>query len=103
MDDILFAEDSPATRPELLDSVDFTMAPGLSPDSENRVNCSGDDIDAFVVRLSKTQSTQPSVAQMTACGTYIPGSLTTYTFTGLDRDARYYGWAFVKITMNKES
>ncbi len=26
--------------------------------------------------------------------------LSTYTFTGLDRDARYYGWVLVKSTIN---
>ncbi len=28
------------------------------------------------------------------------GSFTTYTFTGLDHDARYYGWVLVKSTIN---
>ncbi len=55
-----FAEDPPAIRPELLDTVVFTMAPGSNPDSEIRVDFSGDDIDIFVVWLCKTQLTQPT-------------------------------------------
>jgi hypothetical protein len=76
------------------------MAPGLNPDSELMVDFSGDAIDTFVVLLSKTQLTQPSVAEMMTNGTFIPGSLAPYTFMGLDRDARYYGWVLVKSTIN---
>jgi hypothetical protein len=76
------------------------MAPGLNPDSEIRVDFSGDEIDTFVSLLSKTQLIQPSAAQMTTYGTTIPGFLATYTFTGLDRDARYYGWILIKSTIN---
>ena len=64
VENMLFAEDPPAILPGLLDSVVFTMAPGLNPDSEIRVDFSGDAIDTFVVLLSKTQLTQPSVAEM---------------------------------------
>ena len=100
VENMFFAKDPPAIRPELLDTVVFTMAPGLNPDSEIRVDFSGDDIDTFVILLSKTQLTQPSVAEMMTYGTSIPGSFTTFTFTGLDRDARYYGWVLVKSTIN---
>ncbi len=88
VENMLFAEELPALRPELLDTVVFTMAPGLNPNFEIRVDFLGDDIDAFVVLLSKTLLTQPSVAEMMTYGTSIPGSFTTYTFTGLDHDAR---------------
>ncbi len=92
---MLYAEDPPAILPGLLNSDVFTMAPGLNPDSEIKVDFSGDAIDTFVVLLSKTQLTQPSVAEMMTNGTSIPGFLATYTFTGLDVDQRYLdrnGW-----------
>ena len=41
VENMIFAKDPPAIRPELLDTVVFTMAPGLNPDSEIRVDFSG--------------------------------------------------------------
>ena len=70
---MLFAEDPPAILSGLLISVVFTMAPGLNPDSEIRVNFSGDAIDTFVIWLSNTPLTKPSVAEMVTYGTSIPG------------------------------
>jgi hypothetical protein len=64
VENMFFAEDPPAIRPELLDSVIFTMVFGTYPDSEIIVDFSEDDLDIFVVWLSKTQLTQPSVAEM---------------------------------------
>ena len=78
------------------------IAPGLNPDSEIRVDFSGNSIDAFVIWLSNTPLTKPSVVEMNAFGTFIPGSLATYTFTGLVRDIRYYGWVLVKSTINQQ-
>ena len=62
VENMLFAEDPTATLPGLLASVVFTMAPGLNPDSEIRVDFSGDAIDTFAVLLSKTQLTHTSLA-----------------------------------------
>ena len=62
VENMLLAEDPPAILPGLLNSVVFTMAPGLNPDSEIRVDFSGDAIDTFVIWLSKTQLTKPSIA-----------------------------------------
>jgi hypothetical protein len=76
------------------------MAPGLNPDSEIRVNFSGDAIDTIVIWLGKTHLTKPSVSEMTTYEASIPGFFSTYTFTGLDRDAHYYGWVLVKSTIN---
>ena len=45
--------------------------------------------------LSKTQVTQPSVSEMKAFGTSIPGSFTAYTFTGLDQNANYNAWILI--------
>ena len=102
-ENMFLAEDSKATISGLLDSVVFTMARGLNTDSDIRINISRDAIDTFVVWLSKTQLTEPIVAQMTTFGTYIPGSLATYTFAGLDRDTcYYYGWVLVKSTINQQ-
>jgi len=100
VENMLFAEDPPAILPGSLNSVVFTMPPGLNPDSEIRVDFSGDSIDTFVVLLSITQLTKPSFEEMMTYGISIPGFLATYTFTGLDRDARYYGWILVKSTKN---
>jgi len=102
VENMLFAEDPPPPNPNLLDSVVFTMAPGPSAHSQIKCDFSGNSIDTFYILLSKTQVTKPSVSEMNAFGTSIPGSFTTYTFTGLDRNTTYYGWVLVKKTINQQ-
>ena len=52
VENMLFVEDPPAILPGFLNSVVFTMAPGLKPDSDIKVDFSGDAIDTFVILLS---------------------------------------------------
>ena len=71
------------------------MAPDLAPILKFNTFLSGNSIDTFYVLLSKTQVNQPSVPEMKAFGTSIPGSFTTYTFTDLDENAECYAWILV--------
>ena len=47
--------------------------------------------------------TQSSVSEMKAFGTYILGSFTTYTFTGLGHNTNYYAWIFVVKGTNESN
>ncbi len=75
----------------------FTIALGTIMDQEISVTISSTDIGTLFVLLSKTQTTPPTVAQGRSSGFALRGDTTKYTFTSLDRDATYYGWAFATM------
>jgi len=67
---------------------------GTNQDQEITVTISATDVDTLLVWMSKTQTTPPTAAQVVmASGVALPGTTTTYTFTGLDGGTTYYGWA----------
>jgi hypothetical protein len=71
----------------------FTSALETNSEQEIAVTISAKDAGTLFVWLSNKQTTPPSAAQVRASGVELPGTETTYTFTGLDHAATYYEWA----------
>jgi len=69
----------------------FSIALGTNPDQEISVTMDATDTGTLFVLLSKTQTTPPTATVVMTSGVSLPGTTTSYNFTGLDRGAAYYG------------
>jgi hypothetical protein len=89
----VFANQPPVHRRIVLESILQPAVNSFSIANEITINVSTTDTSTLYVLMSRTHTTMPSAAVVIASGIALPGSITTYTFTGLDRGAMYYGWA----------